>query len=142
MSKKNINTYIHKDLQPILQHIKNEIYFETHIPNRLIQITNIYKIKNTYHVECHFQGSKNQNDRLLQIIRDQLSQQTLLCSFLLKNFKSKKPFPVQMYYNEFINPIFLFNKRGFHLYDFLSLLSHEPTLSPSNLSFMSPSKIL
>lgn len=139
--KKNISS-ISNDLYPILQHMKNEIYFQTHIPNKLIQITNIYKIKKTFYVECKFQGSKNQNDKLLQPVRDELSNQSLLCLFLLKNFKLKKPFPVQLYYNQFLEPIFLFNKRGFHYYDFLSLVSHHPSLSPSDLSFVDPSKLL
>lgn len=135
-----------QDIIKIQKDIKKEMVFQQNSINKLFVIRNIYPQKNNkYILDIYIKNSKNQNEDLINHVKDTFYQHPHLLKFLNENFtlnSNFKPLPIEFYYTKDFKPIILINKRGFHLIDFLSLLEKSnKNLTPHNFTFTSNHKI-
>lgn len=131
------------NLLRIQKEILDEIKIQQNIFQKLFVVRNIYPQKNNkFILDIFIQGSKNQNDFLINHVKNRFYQYPSLLEFLNQNFSLNKPLSIEFYYTRDFKPIILVNKRGFHFIDFISLLekSNRP-ITPQNLSFTSKTKI-
>ena len=122
--------------------ILNELYFKNHIRGNLIEIKNIYKLKNKYHVEFLFKDKSNQNSRLQSYLQRYFQEFPHFSPFLIKNFKRKEPLLIELYFTKDNVPIILVNKRGFNFIDFNAYLN-DPSIQLNQFTFTSdnPNKL-
>jgi hypothetical protein len=135
-----------QDIIKIQKDIKKEMVFQQNSINKLFVIRNIYPQKNNkYILDIYIKNSKNQNEDLINHVKDTFYQHSRLLKFLNENFtlnSNFKPLPIEFYYTKDFKPIILINKRGFHLIDFVSLLEKSnKNVTPHNFTFTSNHKI-
>ncbi len=131
------------NLLRIKREILDEIKIQQNSFQKLFVVRNIYPQKNNkFILDIFIQGSKNQNDFLINHVKNTFYQYPTLLEFLNQNFSLNKPLSIEFYYTRDFKPIILVNKRGFHLIDFVALLEKSNrTITPQNLSFTSKNKI-
>ncbi len=146
------NSSNHKNLKnnqnilKIQKDILEEIQMQQNSLNKLFIIRNIYPQKNNkFILDIYIKNSKNQNDNLINHVKNIFYQYPVLLNFINNNFSSNsinKPLSIEFYYTNDFKPIILVNKRGFHLIDFISLLEKSNhKLSPKNFTFTSKNKL-
>ncbi len=144
-NEKNIkkNNLTDNHLIKIQREILDEIKIQQNTSQKLFVVRNIYPQKNNkFILDIFIQGSKNQNDFLINHVKNIFYQYPVLLDFLNQNFSLNNPLSIEFYYTRDFKPIILVNKRGFHLIDFITLLSKSNRpITPKNLSFTSKNKI-
>ncbi len=144
LNHKNIKN--NENILKIQKDILKEIKLQQNSLNKLFVIRNIYPQKNNkFILDIYIKNSKNQNDSLINHVKNLFYQYPILLNFINNNFSSNnlnKPLSIEFYYTNDFRPIILINKRGFHLIDLITLLEKSThKLTPKNFTFTSKNKI-